>query len=190
MSLRVTNGVAIPVIVPPPDAVPASTTEHELEIDWVEQEKSEWCWAACARMVLSMFEEDVPQCDVASFLRETNCCSLANEDICNQGCNRQDILDIYNNFGVTATFLDDTVSFSKVRKEIRDRGQPVEACIEWDEGGAHVVIVFGCSLEGSVRYVKVHDPYDYGVGEVRFSELRRYQEQGDWTLTWLGFDSL
>jgi hypothetical protein len=189
MSLKITDGVPIPVTAPQAAAtemVAAAITSHQLEIQRARQEKSDWCWAACAHMVLTVFDQNVSQCDVASFLRETNCCLEANEGECNLACDAEDVLHIYDNFGVTGTLVDDTLSFSSIREEIRDRQQPVEVGIKWDEGGGHLIVVYGCSVDGTARFVRVHDPL-FQMGEIRFSELRRYKQQGNWAVSWKGF---
>jgi len=169
---------------------PSSASSQNLNIPHVEQQKTEWCWVACTKMVLTVFEQDVDQCKIASILFPSDgCCqSLNDETTCNGGCDKEDILKVYNKFGVTATFIDDTVSFPTIRRRIRDQKTPVQVCINWDEGGAHVLVIFGWRVSGSKRYLRIHDSLNHGFGEIRFSELGRYLGQGDWTMTWLDFD--
>jgi hypothetical protein len=200
MAIRINNGFEIgvnapppaPPLVPGPVAAPALTNQN-LPIGHVVQQKSEWCWAACTKMVLSNFGQPVRQCDVVEFLFDEVCCPSVNDvDTCNSGCDKEDILTIYEHFNVTATVVEDSddIVFNEIRSEIRDRGRPVQVLIEWDEGGAHVVVIYGWRVQGNYRYLRIHDSLNNGSGEIRITQLRRYEDQGDWTLTWIGFDGI
>ena len=188
MAIRTNN--TFPIVIAS-SAAPSSSplvTHQELNITRSHQQKSEWCWAACTRMVLKSFNKNVSQCEAATFLFEEACCpeSPANDAKCNLGCKEGDIKKVYRNFDVDATFLDRTVRFSTIQREIQERGRPVEACIEWEEDGAHVIVIYGWRVDGSSKFVRIHDSL-FGTAEVIFSELKRYRAQGKWTLTWLGF---
>lgn len=185
MPIRVNNGIEIGTNVAP------ALTQQNLAITRSHQQKSEWCWAACTRMVLKSFQRDVRQCEVASFLLEEVCCPEGeeNDENCNLSCQQDDIVNIYEHFDVKATFLDRTVRFNTIRREIQERGRPVQVCVDWDEGGAHVIVIYGWRVSDDSRFLRIHDSL-FGTGEVRFSELRRYRAEGNWTLTWLGFDNI
>ena len=189
MALRSNNAFPIVTAAPPPGA---PLTSQNLAIAHVEQEKSEWCWAACTQMVLTSFGQQVEQCEVASVLFPDCCDRADDDDTCNQTCEREDILTVYENFNVTATFVEDSdeIVFADIRSEIRDRGRPVQVCIHWHEGGAHVLVIFGWRVKGSFRFLRIHDSLKNGFGEIRISQLREYEDQGDWTFTWIGFEGI
>jgi len=204
MAIRINNGIEIGVNAPPPAPAPPldpgpapalalALTSQNLAIGHVVQQKTEWCWAACTKMVLSNFGQQVRQCEVVeSFLGPGCCPAVHDEDTCNSACPIEDILTVYENFNVTATVVEDSddIVFNEIRSEIRDRGRPVEVLIEWDEGGAHVLVIFGWRVKGPSRFLRVHDSLNNGSGEIRITQLRRYEDQGDWTLTWIGFDGM
>lgn len=189
MALRNNNAFPIVTAAPPPGA---ALNSQNLAIDHVEQRKSRWCWAACTQMVLTAFGQDVDQCQVASILFPDDACCATGGNTCDKGCEKEDILPVYEQFNVTATLVEDSddIVFVEIRSEIRDRGKPVQVCIDWDEGGSHVIIIYGWRVKGPNRFLRIHDSLNNGSGEIRISELRRYEGQGDWTLTWIGFDEI
>ena len=197
MAIRITEGTSINFQenAIAPDTGNTLTVEsqpptlHALQIGLSRQRRSLWCWAACARMVLSGFGEDVEQCEIVSFLLDPLDCCVPGTHGCNHSCEEPDILNIYERFNINGRLVRKDVKFNTIRNAIDNEGQPVEICVEWDEGGAHVILIYGWSKDGPIRFVKVHDPL-YGSGEIRFSDLLRYRSQGNWTRTWLDFSGV
>src|SRR5687768_13939757 len=79
MAIRATHVVPIPtpraaefVTVAAPAASAAGTV---LPIDRIEQERTFWCWAACAQMILAFQGRTLSQCELANIaLGRTDCC--------------------------------------------------------------------------------------------------------------------
>ena len=196
MSLRIENGT--PINIPLTDTPEAHSVDslaggigplHSLGIRLVRQPFDRWCWAACSRMVLRSFGQDVSMCSVAEFLLGLDCCNN-NGHGCNQDADVADILTIFENFGVTAWRIESSVSFESIQSQIDEWERPVEVQISWDPGG-HVVVIEGWRMRNNVRFVRVKDPW-YGSAEVRFSDLvNDYTvDSGRWVGTWIGFRGL
>jgi len=136
-------------------------------------------------MVLSGFGKNVSQCRIANFLFDgEQCCS--DPDPCNVGCEEEDIQAIYEQWDVNSTLLENTIGFQKVKKQIDEFGQPVQICVNWFGGGAHVILIYGYFIQDDVRWVRFHDSL-YGSGKKRFSDMKEYRGEGKWTLTWFAF---
>ena len=132
-------------------------------------------------------QPSVKQCHIAkSFLGENCCASSCGQDCCNETCEVEEVQPIYEELGVEADFVDDTISFSRVRAEISEGNVPVEVAVMWpDNNGGHLLLIHGWSTHNNQRRIKLNDPW-YGLGEIRFSDLRTYKG-GDWVATWTGF---
>ena len=72
-----------------------ATNAQTLELSLVEQEQTNWCWAASSEAIIEYYiDTDVNQCDIANWVREaedwsnTNCCDFPGDpDSCNQVIN-------------------------------------------------------------------------------------------------------
>lgn len=202
MSIRIENGIPIvPGLMPPLGEMPhendavietldlgALTGSQALDIPLASQEKSLWCWAACAKMVLYVVGlETIRQCRIAmAFLTQDCCAAPSHSEYCNVDCSPRDVAIIYDRLRVDADFKNQSISFSTVQVEISQNKLPVEVAIKWQgDNGGHLIVVVGWSLENGVRWVRVNDPL-YGVGHIRFSDLS-YYKGGRWICTWTGF---
>jgi hypothetical protein len=195
MSLRIQNGTPINVPAPADDVLAHDEFEfigapfhrgQSLGIPRVRQILDRWCWAACTRMILGTFDQDVQMCEVAEFLLERNCCN-GNANSCNRDCGIRDIRRIFRHFQVDAERVSDPVSFERIQEEISERRRPIEAQISWNPGG-HVIVVDGWRQRNQIRFVTVKDPW-YELVEVRLSDLRENYtvDAGKWVGTWIGF---
>src|SRR5262245_6892884 len=209
MSLRVQNGtpINVPNLVgspstgggaapsgpmpagPMPAAAASVAASNSLGIPSVNQVLDNWCWAACAEMVLSAFGIAAEKCKVASFFFNKQCHHLVGS--CDEGIGVADITGIYPNFyGIDVDFGYNTVRFATIQKQIDIAGLPVEVLITWGPGnGKHAIVIDGWRIksDGS-RYVKVKDPV-YADGEIRFSDLfsNYTSDSGVWEGTWIRF---
>jgi hypothetical protein len=172
-------------------AAPA-TVLGDLGIRLVRQVKDNWCWAACAEMVLNFFDMPKKKCEVAQDhlqLNNAHCCDFQHNEICDVAVEIDEITDIYNNeTNVTADRLEHALSFAKVQEQIIEKRKPIEVHISWGvDNGSHVILIEGCYKIGHVRYAKIKDPL-YGSADIRFSDLWNYQRgggTGQWVGTWL-----
>lgn len=159
-----------------------------IDIPLSKQERTLWCWAACAQMVLfSVGLQDLRQCRIAQSLIDKNCCAAScGKKCCNNDCSETDVQVVLESFGVSADLHDGTISFAKLQEEISKNRLPVEVGIDWDgDNGGHLIVISGWSRHQDARRVKVKDPL-YGEGEIRFSDLAKYRG-GRWVFTWTGF---
>jgi hypothetical protein len=178
MPLRITNGKAI-VPAPPPLGA------RVLNVAWIKQEQTQWCWAACAEMVLGYHGNlSVRQCDLANWLFGlSDCCTVPSSSLCNRPCQVADVCRVYNAFGVRCHSGSGTISQGAIRLEL-DQDRPVEPGIAWNGGGGHVVVVRGYYDDGKVH---VNDPWQ-GSGAIIYADLVQAYGMGSWfwTFTDLG----
>jgi hypothetical protein len=173
MPLRVTNGKAITPAPPPLGA-------RVLNVPWVKQEQTQWCWAACAWMVTHFYgNSTVRQCDFVNWLFGlSDCCSAGSTSLCNRACAVADVCRVYNAFGVQCYSGSGTISQGAIQLEI-DQSRPFEPGIAWTGGGGHVVIVLGYYDDGKVH---VNDPW-YGQGAIPYADLVNAYGLGTWFWT-------
>lgn len=171
-------------IIPSPPPAPNSKF---LPVAHVLQKKSQWCWAACAQMVLEYHGQNVSQCKLASALLGSRwCCFLPMS--CNSPCTATQVSALYNSFGLGSTHQSNQVSFDTIKSEI-DADQPVEVGFEWIGGGGHLAIVRGWEQNSLGDWIRINDPVlrfykNYGQGTMLYSKLAKPYGIGDWVATW------
>ena len=184
MPLRVKEGKSINFREPSPN-------EKIINIPQIIQEQSNWCWAACAEMVIRYHNESATQqCELANELfNRTECCSDPSSPNCNRPCETRDISNLYSRKHIHSKFVENAVTFSKLQSEI-DADRPVEVVYfwrDWEKPG-HSVIVRGWRIEDKEEFVHVNDPADTPTtmsGLVAYSELLTPYGEGDWSYTWI-----
>ena len=165
---------------------PAPGAEGPVKVAWLGQSQSEWCWAACAQMVLWYYgSRQVRQCDFADWLfGQRACCKHPSSSLCNWPCRIEDVSSIYSRWNLQSS-LHKAVSFEILEREIKDR-RPVEVGYLWLGGDSgHLALVVDTTSFKNKKHVKVHDPF-YGKGMVEFSALERAYGLGTWHATWIG----
>ena len=142
-----------------------------INVPQIPQQQTQWCWAACADMVLHYYgNTEVQQCDFANWLFGlSGCCSSPSSELCNRPCRVADVSGVYSNWSIRGTPMNRTVSFSTLQSEI-NAGRPVEVAYQWRGGGGHVAIICGWDTNSTGPFVRVNDPA-YGSGGVYYSEL-------------------
>jgi hypothetical protein len=215
MPLRVDTGVDIPIqrspnrellsgfldefAVLPGDVAPMpSETGKRLGVQTVSQQpREEWCWAACAEMVLHFFGIPLNKCQVAGLelgKKHGECCSSPAG--CDQGLNVEQVDEAFELAGLAGNRFQ-TLSFEKIRDQINGQPalgesglvlqpRPVVAGIAWQHGGGHLVVISGWRVADSLRYLKINDPL-YTSGDIRYENLvERYgpNNSGRWVQTW------
>lgn len=173
MPLRVSPGKPIAPAPPPLGA-------KVLNVPLIMQEQTQWCWAACADMVLHYYGNvAVRQCDLANWLFGlSDCCSVPSSSLCNRPCQVSDVCRVYNAFGLRCYSGSGTISFGAIQFEI-DQNRPLEPGLAWTGGGGHVVIVRGYYDDGKVH---VNDPW-YGQGAITYADLVNAYGLGTWFWT-------
>ncbi len=162
------------------------------------QERSRWCWAACAQMVADYYGSIVTQCALAhNLFDEEDCCesgSSFNSD-CDQACSSAHVArrmyPTVLNLGGDRRFA--SISFSEIDTEIAGNRRPVLVGLQWTEpgmGGGHLVAISGFSLDDEFPddgWLTVHDPLegDDPQIEVRYSYLESAYGLGEWRDSWV-----
>ncbi|MDQ3917591.1 MAG: hypothetical protein M3348_03865 [Acidobacteriota bacterium] len=215
MPLRVSKGLDIPVRRAPgrellsgfltervavlPAGAPPEPGElnDRLGVQTVSQRpRDEWCWAACAEMVLRFFGVTLDKCQVAGrALRRNDCCPSSVG--CDAGLDVGQVDEAFERAGLAGNRFD-ALTFDEVRDQIEGRPalgdpglslprRPVVAGIQWQNGGGHLVVVSGWRVAAdSIRYLKVNDPF-YTSGDIRYQDLQSHygpNDNGRWVHTW------
>jgi hypothetical protein len=181
MPLRVTTGIPIRTARVARAAVAAAPI---LDVPFVAQEQTQWCWAACAEMVAAFLDKPpVRQCELANFLhRQRTCCATPGSDRCNRPCPLEGFPAVYDHLGIPCITNTWPVSAAVVVRELTIN-RPVEVGYLWYGGGGHVAIVYGVTAAG--RFA-VHDPW-YGSGSCTYEQLYFAYGLGRWAFTFGGF---
>ncbi len=124
----------------------------------VEQEKTNWCWAASMQAILDESGTTVTQCELANWLfSRTDCCNPGN---CNSTTSPEQQRDILNHWGLTNTLVYNTLSWNQLKTEIK-AGRPISIGFSWCTWGGHSLVIYGFSevKNGTVTYnVAYMDP--------------------------------
>jgi hypothetical protein len=153
------------------------------------QEKANWCWAACADMILDFYGASlVTQCRIVNnfFTRDgaRSCCRPENNEVCDEGCNKEDIKTVYDRFSFSALFIEESITFQKLALEI-NAGRPVQVGYKWNSRGFHVAVVIGWRRGAHGDVVFIHDPLEeFAQGQVFFEDLQSAYDRGEWIWTW------
>jgi len=178
MPLRMTHGRAIRMGAP-------SSPGVKLGVPQKYQQQKNWCWAACAEMVLSYYGHVTEQCHIANWLfNQALCCTSGSSDQCDKGCQVPDVCRVYGNYGIkSAPSSGANVSFAMLQSEISG-SRPVEVGLSWRTGGSHLVIVCGWRTTSVGQYVRVNDPSS-GPQSILYTDLLAAYGVGQWTHTWI-----
>jgi peptidase C39-like protein len=178
MPLRVPQGR--PINVPPP-----TFGAKTLNVPWIKQEQKNWCWAGCHHMAFRYYGNlTIRQCDMASYLfgvPNNGCCSAPSSTLCDKGANANQIVQVYNAFGLRCTASAGTIFFGAVQLEI-DMGNPVECGIKWNGPGGHAILIIGWYDQ---QKVYVNDPW-YGHGQVSYNDVVTGYGNGNWIVSFTG----
>ena len=183
------NPLSIPL-----SSAPAETTGFDAgdggshvvpPISQVPQRVEEWCWAACAQMVLNHFGANVQQCDVVNRqFGQTICCTTPDDQLCNQPVDPADIASVYEKFGHHAELIASAISFDGLQSEIAGGNRPVQVGLAWAGVGGHTAIVWGVGIASQGPVLLVNDP-KYGTGSVYYVNLVQAYGLGSWQWTWV-----
>lgn len=129
----------------------------------IEQEKTNWCWAASMEAILEMDGTTVTQCQEANWLwSRTDCC---NPTTCNWGTSPEDQRDILDHWGLTSTLVYNSLTWNQLKGEI-DAGRAISIGFAWCSGGGHSLVIYCFSeIDGTpvTRNVGYMDPW-FGEG--------------------------
>jgi len=159
-----------------------------VNVPQITQEQSEWCWAACAQMVLRYYgNSSVRQCDLAAKLFGQGCCEDPGSTLCNQPAQVQDIAGIYSDWGRPSKpkYVSSSVPFSTLQAELNAQ-RPVEVGFIWNKGTGHQAIVCGWGVDSTGPLLLVNDPDPrWGTGAIYYTNLVLAYGAGSWQHTWI-----
>ena len=180
MPIRTQNGRTIPLQA-------STSTGAKLRVPHKYQQQSNWCWAACAEMVMRYRgNTNTDQCDLANWLFNlTVCCSQGSSPQCNNPCTVSQVSNVYINYGIQSVLSGGTISFAAIQSEINGQ-RPVEVGLKWNKGTTgHLVIIQGWQHNRVGQYVHLNDPAPgYGPQLVLYTDLLKAFQKGQWVLTW------
>jgi len=155
------------------------------------QERTQWCWVACAQMVLKQLEMlPIPkQCEIACRSKrfgDADCCGST--EACNSPCSMAHIEQVYCELGVTCTGLEKPIDESQLIKEIFAE-RPVQIGFTYANATVgHVVLVIGEKTlkKTGQKWLHVADPREMnGKQTLPFDEVKTDSGKGTWIWTWL-----
>ncbi|HUJ51427.1 MAG TPA: papain-like cysteine protease family protein [Bryobacteraceae bacterium] len=160
------------------------------------QDEANWCWAAVAQAVRAFFYPAalLTQCSIAGNVLTAeypasvpfNCCQ--NPDQCDLPAPLQDALTVTNN--LRSILQGQVLTFEQIKAELTGAvPKPVCVRIEWPNGGAHFIAIYGYrEFTSGVRQVLVADPLfqDGTAAYVLYEDLLDFYDQyGSWSDTFL-----
>lgn len=160
-----------------------------LKVRFVEQGPKNWCWAACAAMVLQAYK--VPNskpCNVASKTipgrGKDYCCRSTNEAECNKTLGDSEITKLWESLKINAKPEPGQVSSEVLADEISKHHRPVQI----GSGFNHVSIVYGYFNKGNRLFFQVHDPTGKRSRIVCEADLQGTAEAVIWDATWINLN--
>jgi hypothetical protein len=185
MPLRKATGTPIP---PTPPAAPLTAPQDlsapapfppsvTLNVPFIAQTQTQWCWAACCAMIARYLDLPEPkQCELANFLHnQTKCCTAPSSAKCNQPCLYVKVMDVAGKAGMKGTGPDFPLFQHTLVQELA-AGRPVEIGLNWNAGGGHLIVVYGYTPQGLFL---VRDPWN-GSGVATYLFLRTAYNMGAW----------
>lgn len=134
--------------------------EKELDIPRIEQDTTNWCWAACTQMVIGYTNNNyLSQVQIVAVMYDVPVVlvSVTNPD-CNKPANDKEIETVFDEYAVNWEYVRRALSYEELKTEI-DNNRPIEIGIKWAKGGMHAVVIFGYQTNGrSIQNVLIRDP--------------------------------
>jgi Papain-like cysteine protease AvrRpt2 len=156
----------------------------QLNIDNVLQHpNTNWCWAACAAMVVKYYARETPrQCFLASKLfGAKDCCQSPSSKACNKGLETDDVRRVFYWWAIDSQHWNGAKTFSEIAFEIGLK-RPVQICMQQD-GGYHMVLIIRTYTDKGQPCYTVNDPL-FGCRAASDSDLKTAFGHGLWKDTW------
>jgi hypothetical protein len=134
--------------------------KHELDIPRIEQEVTNWCWAACAQMTLGFTNNNqLTQEQIVAVMYDVPVSQVnANNPDCNSPASIKEIEIVFQEYAVYYKFLNSALTYSELIEELKTG--PVEIGIRWGNGGMHAILAYGYNTNSkSVQEVLIRDPW-------------------------------
>jgi len=161
--------IVVGVVFAAPSAAQAS--EKYLSVTGYKQEKSNWCWAAAAEMIIKYHTGTVvSQCKLVKDGKNSSSCSNVTGTTSN-------VMNTLNKHGVNPG-TDVVLDWAHVVAEM-DTNRPVYSRIVWTSGGGHAHVVRGYYNVGYSYGVSYVDPLS---GTTTSREWGTYAHNSEWNI--------
>jgi hypothetical protein len=163
--------------------VPSGGRPAVLPINRVQQDETNWCWAACCLMVFNAAGQTADkQCDLATKLFGGQCCNSPDSCTCDQGAWPN---DAYAAYQYNSQKVQGTVPIETIKQEI-DADRPVRglSALEW--AGRRPTWCWSPAIT-TTGALDVLDPANDGkTGQWTYDQLCSAFGNGNWEMTWTG----
>jgi len=139
-----------------------------ISVPKVMQSQTNWCWAACGESILRYFNKSVTQTSFANLIVGGRNC----------GASDQDVQTGLANWNVNGTLVQNYISFSTARSNIR-AGRPIYAGWTWHDVpvgatvNGHAIVIRGTDgTSASSGYISYMDPGDGQYHTLTYAEFK------------------
>jgi hypothetical protein len=124
-----------------------------LDISGIEQEESNWCWAASSQCIIDYLGSWSPtpsQSDIVTHIKGSPV---------NEPAGYNEIHSSIHDYCVDSTDVNSYVSWSTVKNSIGGWYSPMHVGITYTLGGGHSMVMYGYYEDSSVQNVSYMDPF-------------------------------
>lgn len=166
-----------------------------LHVDFIPQDLTNWCWAACVAMVLQFYKiEFGKQCQLAAAglgASATTCCTDVTRPDCDCPLSDDEITCLWHARKIPASYEPNRIPDLDLFREIDCEERPVEIGYgpgPGQDGVGHVVIVYGWQGEfGQLSFLS-HDPQNRAQTAMALFALPGRSGNRVWDATWRNLD--
>lgn len=124
--------------------VEAAPSAKTLSVTRYQQEKTNWCWAASAKMLGKYFGKTKTQSQICQYVKgNTN----------NVGASNREITKAMEYATGKNSSITGNLTFTEIKSFIGDKGKPIGMSMAWNSGGGHVLVMKGYTSNQSVVLV-------------------------------------
>lgn len=135
----------------------ATTNSCYLNIDGVKQEQTYWCWAATSETIIKFLGHGA--------YSQSTIVQDVKGSVVNDGASYSEDGLSLTKHGVSTTGTQSgilgsgNISFSTIKTMIQGWSSPIKACIAWNTGGYHDLVIYGFYEDSSTQNVSYMDPW-------------------------------
>ena len=153
-----------------------------------DEDRDNWCWAACAQMILyKLGDHNVQQCQIAGrYFQGELCCQ--DPESCDRTLSEGQITPMFTKSQIHSSLVGRHLAFQEIQNEVTEH-RPLAAGIKWNGSATlgHLVVLRGWLIVFGSKFVFVNDPNrGQNRGMVLYDSLvtAYYYGNGSWTRTW------
>lgn len=152
----------------------AYPTSYYLNIERVEQERSNWCWVASSVAVLDHYGRYVSQSDF---------CRTVKGYVTNQTASAFEVSDGLYDYGLNSSVIRSYLDLESIKTQIYYYNRPIIMGWIWNSGGGHMLVLEGFSTYQEER-LSYMDPWDGRYHYASYSYIRGgYYSDHSWDET-------